>query len=53
MSDDKECIKSYELDVNALNCKYADKHGVCSKHSDSEVKEYCLLSPCPDYKEKN
>lgn len=49
---EQEFTKPYELAVSALNCKYADKHGVCSKLSDDEVNEYCPLSPCPDYKEK-
>ena len=49
---EEEFTKNYELAVSALNCKYADKHGVCRKHSDGDEKEYCPLGVCPDYKEK-
>lgn len=34
-----------------MKCVY-EKDGVCEKHSDEEVKEPCLESPCKNEKNK-
>lgn len=52
MTADKEFIANYEKAVAHINCVHADEYGVCKITSDSEVNEYCPLSPCPNYKEK-
>lgn len=50
---EQEFMANYEKAVAHLNCVHADEHGVCKIASDSEVNEYCPLSPCTNYKELN
>ncbi len=45
--------KSYNKAIKELNCRYADKNGICSVLSCEEIKEYCPLGPCKDYKQKH
>lgn len=49
--EDAEFIKSYEQDIERLNCKHADEHGRCSIYSTPGETEYCHLGICPSFEE--
>ena len=47
-----EQIWEYEKRVAELNCKHADEHGVCELLSTNDTKEFCPLSICKQFKER-